>query len=154
MPVAMQVTPDFDRFAALYDAGTPQVVHTAMVADLETPVSAFLKIADGERNAFLFESVEGGSRIGRYSFVALKPDIIWRCRGERAEINRNARSDTGTFEPLDGHPLETLKALRRDSWIDLPDDAPPMAASLIRSEERRVGKECFLLCRSRWSPYH
>ena len=131
MPVAMQVTPDFDRFAELYDAGTPQVVHTAMVADLETPVSAFLKIADGERNAFLFESVEGGSRIGRYSFVALKPDIVWRCRGEKAEINRHARSDTGSFEPLDGHPLETLKALRQESWIDLPDDAPPMAASLI-----------------------
>ncbi|MBK1668362.1 anthranilate synthase component I [Rhodovibrio sodomensis] len=127
----MQVTPDFDRFAALYEAGTPQVLYTAMVADLETPVSAFLKIADGERNAFLFESVEGGSRIGRYSFVALKPDIIWRCRGEQAEINRDARGDTGSFQPLDGHPLETLKALRRESWIDLPADAPPMAASLI-----------------------
>jgi anthranilate synthase component 1 len=127
----MQVTPDYAEFAARYDAGTAQVVSTSLVADLETPVSAFLKLAEGQSNAFLFESVEGGANIGRYSFIAMKPDVIWRCRRQQAEINRNARSDTGRFEPLDGHPLDTLRALRTDSWIDLPADAPPMAASLI-----------------------
>jgi anthranilate synthase component 1 len=127
----MQVTPDYADFAARYDAGTSQVVSTSLVADLETPVSAFLKLAEGQSNAFLFESVEGGANIGRYSFIAMKPDVIWRCRRRQAEINRNARSDTGRFEPLDGHPLETLRALRKESWIDLPPQAPPMAASLI-----------------------
>jgi anthranilate synthase component 1 len=127
----MQVTPSYTDFAAHYEAGTPQVVSSSLVADLETPVSAFLKLADGQSNAFLFESVEGGAQIGRYSFIAMKPDLIWRCRRGQAEINRQARSDTGGFEPLDGHPLETLRALRRESWIDLPADAPPMAASLI-----------------------
>jgi len=127
----MHVTPDYGRFAETYAAGRAQVVHTSLVADLETPVSAFLKLADGQSNAFLFESVEGGARIGRYSFIALKPDLIWRCRRDRAELNRNARSDAQAFEPVAGPPLDTLRSLQRESWIDLPDDAPPMAASLI-----------------------
>lgn len=62
-----------------------------MVADLETPVSAMLKIADGKANSFLLESVEGGDTRGRYSIIGLKPDVIWRCMGDKAEINRNAR---------------------------------------------------------------
>ena len=45
--------------------------------------------------AFLFESVEGGSIIGRYSFLGMRPDLIWRCRGRKAEINRRARFDSG-----------------------------------------------------------
>src|SRR3546814_7869243 len=63
----MQSSPDFAAFAAAYEAGRAQVVHTALIADLETPVSAFLKLAEGKPNAFLFESVEGGSIIGRRS---------------------------------------------------------------------------------------
>ena len=60
--------PDFDAFAARYDAGKPQVVSTKLVADLETPVSAFLKLSRGEERAFLLESVDQG-RLGRYSLV-------------------------------------------------------------------------------------
>ncbi|SDF71127.1 anthranilate synthase, component I [Limimonas halophila] len=127
----MEVMPSFDTFAAAYRAGTPQVVHTSLVADLETPVSAFLKLADGQTNAFLFESVEGGAHIGRYSFICLKPDIVWRCHGERAEINRSARHDADAFELLDSNPLDSLRALIAESAIELPADAPPMASSLI-----------------------
>jgi len=127
----MDVTPNFEAFAAAYRAGTPQVVRTSLVADLETPVSAFLKLADGRTNAFLFESVEGGARIGRYSFICLKPDVIWRCRGHEAAINRAARHDAHAFEAAPGHPLDSLRALVRESAIELPADAPPMAASLI-----------------------
>ena len=55
---------------------------------METPVSAYLKIAKGPKPyAFLFESVEGGAWRGRYSIVvAMKPDLVWRCRGDQAEI--------------------------------------------------------------------
>ena len=79
----------FRRFrSAAARAGKPVLVWTTLVADLETPVSAMLKLADGRPNSFLFESVEGGATIGRYSFIGLKPDLIWRCFGDRAEINR------------------------------------------------------------------
>ena len=127
----MEVAPTFEPFAEAYRAGTPQVVRTSLVADLETPVSAFLKLADGRTNTFLFESVEGGARIGRYSFICLKPDVIWRCRGKQAEINRAARHDAHAFEPQAGHPLDSLRALVRESAIEMPADAPPMASSLI-----------------------
>ena len=66
----------------------------SLISDLETPVSAMLKLADGRPNSFLFESVEGGAARGRYSFIGLKPDLIWRCFGDRAEINRQARART------------------------------------------------------------
>ncbi len=61
----MRPTPAFEDFARLYDAKRAQVIWTTLVADLETPVSAFMKLADGRANSFLFESVEGGSVIGR-----------------------------------------------------------------------------------------
>ena len=89
----MSISPDFDAFARVYKAGKPQLVWTKLVADLETPVSAYLKLADGRANSFLLESVEGGSVRGRYSVIGFKPDLIWRCRKGKAEINRRARSD-------------------------------------------------------------
>ena len=89
----MRLYPDFAEFAERYKNGEPQAVWTRLVADLETPVSALLKLADGRPYSCLFESVEGGATIGRYSFIGLKPDLIWRCSGNRAEINRQARLD-------------------------------------------------------------
>jgi anthranilate synthase component 1 len=127
----MRAIPDLDGFRPAYEDGRPQVVWTTLVADLETPVSAFLKLADGRRFSCLFESVEGGTTIGRYSFIGLKPDVIWRCFGERAEINRSARFDEESFEPLEGHALETLRALVAESRIELPAGLPPMASCLL-----------------------
>src|SRR5438045_9616604 len=86
----MHFEPSAESFAALYATGEPQVVWTTLVADLETPVSAFLKIAGSRPMSFLFESVEGGAVRGRYSIIGLDPDLIWRTNGPRAEINRNA----------------------------------------------------------------
>jgi anthranilate synthase component 1 len=127
----MDMTPSYSDFAAAYEAGTPQVVSTRLVADLETPVSAFLKLAEGRPNAFLFESVEGGARIGRYSFIAMQPDVIWRCQGQQAEINRRALYDSKAFAPTSGNPLDSLRALQAESRISLPPGTPPMASSLI-----------------------
>ncbi len=127
----MRATPDFESFAERYEAGQAQVVCTSLVADLETPVSAFLKLADGRPFSCLFESVEGGATIGRYSFIGLKPDLIWRCSGTAAEINRRARVDPEAFEPMAGPPLETLRALVNESRIELPPELPPMASCLI-----------------------
>src|SRR5437870_2133086 len=107
----MSISPDFDSFTGVYQQGKPQLLWTKLVADLETPVSAYLKLADGRANSFLLESVEGGSVRGRYSMIGFKPDVIWRCTKGQAEINRHARTDVHAFEPLPGRPLETLRAL-------------------------------------------
>ncbi|MEQ8357828.1 MAG: anthranilate synthase component I [Kiloniellaceae bacterium] len=127
----MQTSPDYAAFEAAYDAGRAQVVHTALIADLETPVSAFLKLAESKPNSFLFESVEGGSIIGRYSFLGMRPDVIWRCRGGKAEINRKARFDSDSFEPLDRPVLDSLRDLIEECRFELPDGLPPMASCLL-----------------------
>ncbi|HKO09215.1 MAG TPA: anthranilate synthase component I, partial [Alphaproteobacteria bacterium] len=126
----MSITPAFDAFAKTYRSGAAQVVWTTLTADLDTPVSAMLKLADGRADAFLFESVERGVR-NRYSFVGLKPDLIWRCRGAEAEINRRARIERNDFEPCAGHPLDSLRALVSECRFALPPDLPPMAAGLF-----------------------
>src|SRR3546814_16224133 len=123
----MQSSPDFAAFAAAYEAGRAQVVHTALIADLETPVSAFLKLAEGKPNAFLFESVEGGSIIGRYSFLGMRPDLIWRCRGKQAEINRRARFDAARFQPGEGPFPDSRRALIAECRFELPQGRPPRA---------------------------
>ena len=127
----MRAAPDFDDFARRYGAGEPQVVHASLIADLETPVSAMLKLADGRPNSFLLESVEGGSIRGRYSFIGLKPDLIWRCHGDKAEVNRKACDDADAFEPCDGGAMDSLRAILDDSAIDLPEGMPPMSAGLV-----------------------
>ena len=127
----MKLFPNFDDFAARYQAGRSQVVSTTLVADLETPVSVMLKLADGLPNSFLLESVEGGEVRGRYSIIGMNPDLIWRCRGNQAEINRNALTDPDAFEPCEGDALSELRRLIDDSRIDLPEHLPPMAAGLV-----------------------
>ncbi|KAF0113673.1 MAG: trpE [Rhodospirillaceae bacterium] len=127
----MKTCPESTAFAAAYATGRPQVVWTTLVADLETPVSAFLKLAEGHANNFLLESVEGGAIRGRYSFIGLKPDLIWRCFGTRAEINRMARTDPSAFVAEAYSPLQSLRALMAESRIDLPHVLPPMAAGLF-----------------------
>src|SRR5437763_265795 len=127
----MQIEPTADAFAARYDRGEAQVLWTTLVADLETPVSAFLKIAGSRPMSFLFESVEGGAVRGRYSIIGLDPDLIWRMNGARAEINRNAQGKPLAFAPCPQPPLEALRALIAESRIALPDGLPPMAAGVF-----------------------
>lgn len=130
----MHVTPDFDAFAAAYESGSPVLVWTSLVADLETPVSAMLKLCEDKPNSFLFESVEGGETRGRYSFIGLKPDLIWRCRGDRAEINRNACADANAFIPHQGREkgvMASLRAVVEECRIETPASLPPMAGGLF-----------------------
>ncbi len=118
-------------FRAAYDAGRGALAWTIWVADLETPVAAFLKLAHGKPNAFLLESVEGGSARGRYSIIGFEPDLIWRCRGGRAEINRHARSAPHAFVADDRPALESLRALIAETRIEVPDSLPPMSGGLV-----------------------
>mgnify|MGYP000002165084 CR=1 FL=1 len=127
----MDLQPDISDFRRVYKDGRPQVVWTTLVSDLETPVSAFMKLAEGQPNSFLLESVEGGAVRGRYSFIGLKPDLIWRCLGEKSEITRNAETDSDRFEACPDATVESLKALVAESTIELPEGLPPMAAGLV-----------------------
>ena len=123
--------PGFDSFAPVHGEGHAQLVYTRLVADMETPVSAFLKLADGRENAFLLESVQGGEARGRYSIIGLKPDLIWRCRDGKAEINRNALNDADSFAPESAKPLDSLRTLSHQTRMTLPAGLPPMATGLF-----------------------
>ena len=127
----MQIEPSENVFAERYNRGEPQVAWTTLVADLETPVSAFLKVGGGKPMSFLLESVEGGAVRGRHSIIGIEPDVIWRANGTRAEINRSARSKPDAFTPCPEPPLTALRALIAESRIDLPEALPPMAAGVF-----------------------
>jgi anthranilate synthase component 1 len=127
----MQIEPQADGFAARYGRGEPQVVWTTLVADLETPVSAFLKIAGGRPMSFLLESVEGGAVRGRYSVIGLDPDVIWRTIGARAEIARATHGAPDRFTACPQPPLPALRVLIAESRIALPEGLPPMAAGVF-----------------------
>jgi anthranilate synthase component 1 len=124
--------PEYADFARRYESGRAALARTVLVADLETPVSAYLKLAAGRAgNMFLLESVEGGAQRGRYSMIGLDPDLIWRCDGEGAAINRRAATDPNAFVPCPGKPLDALRALLAESRVDLPPGLPPMSAGIF-----------------------
>ena len=127
----MSLEPALDAFTETYEAGRPQVVWTRLIDDLETPVSAYLKIAHGRPYAFLFESVEGGAWRGRYSIIAMKPDLVWRCRGDQAEIAEGDAIAERRFTPQPGGALDSLRGLIAQSKIELPSGLPPMAAGVF-----------------------
>ena len=127
----MQIEPQGTAFAKRYARGETQVVWTTLVSDLETPVSAFLKIADERPLSFLLESVEGGAVRGRYSIIGLEPDVIWRTVQGRAEINRAARRTPDVFLPCNEPPLAALRAFLAESRIELPEVLPPMSAGIF-----------------------
>ncbi|RJE81166.1 anthranilate synthase component I [Paracoccus sp. JM45] len=127
----MQLTPDFDAFQAQWDAGQNQLVTIRLAADLDTPVSLMLKLAEAAPQSFMLESVTGGEVRGRYSIVGMKPDLVWECRNGKARLNRQARF-SDEFQDDDRPALDSLRALIAESRIEtMPDGVPPMAAGLF-----------------------
>jgi anthranilate synthase component 1 len=128
----MHDEPSFEACAESYENGLACLVTLRLIADLETPVSAFLKLsATRDGQIFLLESVEGGAARGRYSMIGLDPDILWRTLGGKAEINRRALVDRTAFTPCAEAPLESLRALVAESKIPPRGDLPPMAAGVF-----------------------
>ncbi|MGB7965562.1 MAG: chorismate-binding protein, partial [Methylocella sp.] len=124
--------PSLEACARRYEAGQACLVTARLAGDLETPVSAFLKLSAGRvGRIFLLESVEGGAARGRFSMIGLDPDIVWRVSGGKAEINRRALADSGGFSPCAGPPLAALRELIAESQIEAGDDLPPMAAGVF-----------------------
>jgi anthranilate synthase component I len=120
----------YSGFAAAYDGGRSQIVFRRVVADLETPIGAYLKLAEGRRNTFLLESVQDGATRGRYSMIGLLPDVILRVEQGKASINRNAQLTADAFEPIDTSPLEALRQLVAESQADVPEGLPSTAAGI------------------------
>jgi len=129
--VVAMITPDLDNFSRQYALKKSQVLFTRLAADLDTPVSLKMKLAGDQKNAFMLESVTGGEVRGRYSIIGMKPDMIWKCQGSESFINRDARFDDEAFTPVQAPPLEALRALLAESFIDLPEDLPQASAGLF-----------------------
>jgi len=127
----MTLQPDFASFAAAWAQGRNQVVYARLAADLDTPVSLMMKLAEARTDTFMLESVTGGEVRGRYSVVGMKPDLIWQCHGQKARLNREARFDATAFVAEPSDPLTSLRALIAESRIDLPEGLPPIAAGLF-----------------------
>ena len=83
----MHIT-SFEEFKELAQRGTFVPVYKEIVADMLTPVSAFLKVAEHSDYAFLLESVEGGEQVGRYSFLGKDPFLILRSKGGKTTVDR------------------------------------------------------------------
>ena len=130
-PGQLEAQPPFPAFAKGYGAGRPQVVWTRLVADLETPVSAYMKLAASQPMSFLLESVEGGATRGRYSVIGLEPDLVWRANGNQAAINRNPIKKPDAFRPESKPTLTSLRALLAESELTLPPELPPMSAGIF-----------------------
>jgi anthranilate synthase component 1 len=127
----MDILPRQNDFERAYAPGKSQVVWAELPGDLDTPVSVMLKLGQERRFSALLESVQGGAVRGRYSFLAVDPDVVWRCFGKRAEICHKVGTGPLHYAPETQDTLASLRALVAATRIDLPDHLPPMAAGLI-----------------------
>jgi anthranilate synthase component I len=96
------IFPDFDQFSKLAQKGNFIPVYREWVADLDTHVSAWYRVCAGQPYSFLLESVEGGERVGRYSFLGCDPLWVLESRGDRTtQTHRNGSIATFTGNPFD-----------------------------------------------------
>ncbi len=121
----MKIT-SFEEFKELAQRGTFVPVCKEIVADLLTPVSAFLKIAEDADYAFLLESVEGGEHVGRYSFLGKDPFLILRARDGRTTIER-----AGEVSVSDRPCVDTLRALMADFRSPFVPDLPRFTGGAV-----------------------
>jgi anthranilate synthase component 1 len=137
------MSPDFETFKKLSTQGNLIPVHKVLSADLETPVSAYLKLSAKRKYSFLFESVEGGEKVGRYTFLGADPFLTVTARGKAVEIFRN-----GKTHRRQGNVFEILRDLVEEFHPVGTEGLPPFSAGavgyagydLIRLIEPRVPK--------------
>lgn len=101
------IHPTLDQFRALARPGALVPVYQEILADLETPVAAYMKIARNQPYSFLLESVERAETIGKYSFLGVNPSILFRSKGKQISILRNGVEERKETED----PLKELRAL-------------------------------------------
>jgi anthranilate synthase component I len=120
------IRPDYKQFARLARDATLVPVAKSISADLLTPVSAFLAVADGEPDAFLLESVEGGEKIGRYTFLGVRPFLRLESRGADITIERG-----GKIERRTGNVFEVIKELLQQHRPAEMEGLPPFTAGAV-----------------------
>jgi len=97
--------PSLEEFREKVKEGNLIPVYKEILADMETPVSAFIKIDDGQYS-YLLESVVGGEKWARYSFLGSSPSVIIKGKGNKIEIIRDGKKDNLSFKK---DPLEIIK---------------------------------------------
>jgi anthranilate synthase component 1 len=122
--------PDFKQFAELAKNATLVPVAKTVAADLRTPVSAFLSVAAEEENAFLLESVEGGEKIGRYTFLGARPYMVLRARGRQITLERDDRAGQKT-QHIEGSVFQVLDGLLREHRPAQVAGLPPFTAGAV-----------------------
>jgi anthranilate synthase component 1 len=118
--------PDYKEFSRLARSATLVPVAKTVAADLRTPVSAFLSIAAEEPNCFLLESVEGGEKIGRYTFLGARPYMVLRARGTDITLERN-----GKKTKLEGSIFKIIDGLLREHTPAPVPGLPPFTAGAV-----------------------
>ncbi|HYL92141.1 MAG TPA: anthranilate synthase component I [Alphaproteobacteria bacterium] len=118
--------PDYNQFAELARTSTLVPVAKTVAADLRTPVSAFLSIAADEPNAFLLESVEGGEKVGRYTFLGARPYMILRAHGSHITLERGGRK-----QKLEGSVFAVLDRLLHEHKPAKVPGLPPLTAGAV-----------------------
>ena len=121
----MKIT-SFEEFTELARRGTFVPVCKEIVADLLTPVSAFLKIAEDADYAFLLESVEGGEHVGRYSFLGKDPFLILRAKDGQTTVERAWQVTTS-----DAPCVDTLRKLMTDFRSPFVPDLPRFTGGAV-----------------------
>jgi len=128
------MTAQRDAVRAAWERGEGGIVHVTDAADLLTPVSALMRLSalsGAQPYRMLLESVEGGAARGRYSVIALLPDLVWRCHDGRCEVDCDPNGAGSAFVPEGNAPLESLRALVKAAQLELPVGLPPMAGGVF-----------------------
>ncbi|HCI01556.1 MAG TPA: anthranilate synthase component I, partial [Alphaproteobacteria bacterium] len=123
----------FDDYLAARNAGRGYLLWRTASAELETPVAAALKLGAFDDLSLMFESVEGGESLGRYSFIGIDPDRIWHHAGVKTRIgDRSAAGDVAwTDEPAERSTMDSLRAFSDAARADIPAPLPPMSAGVF-----------------------
>jgi len=120
------LTPDLQGFSRLAAAHTLVPVAKTVAADLLTPVSAFLSIARDEPHAFLLESVEGGEKVGRYTFLGIRPYMVLTARDQKIEVRRGSRITRSR-----GNVFEKVRGLLSEHTTAVIPGLPPFTSGAV-----------------------
>ena len=123
------MVPDRQTFHALARQGNLIPVYREILADVDTPVSAFLKLRDCPY-AWLLESVEGGERVGRWSFLGTSPEAVLKTRGRTYELTDQSGTRSGELS-ADEDPLSQIKRLLERETFVPHGDLPPFVGGAV-----------------------
>ena len=112
-----------DKLIKNYNLGLPQIIKKELIADTETPISSLIKISKNEKYSFLLESVEGGDQRGRFSLLGCDPDIIWKVKNKKVNIECWNKKLNLSF--ISNEPIQSLKDLINFSKIERDHNETP-----------------------------